>query len=275
MKGREESVAAIICAAGSSNRMGGAKKEYLPFPENDIPSKKSPAKKQLSVLGAAVKAFASCPGIYPIVIVLPEREKRADRARFSGVILEELRLIDPYCNPASSGSEEQGRILFVSGGPTRRASVHNALSFLAQYSPSYVLIHDGARPWIKKPLIQKIINAAKQYGAVIPALPLTETPKELSGPLVSGGRPLLDGPGNYIKRHLKRAELCTAQTPQGFKFSGILAAHEKAARKEKREPAFEYTDDAEVWAEFIGKVAVISGDAANRKITYPEDLRLR
>jgi len=75
----------------------------------------------------------------------------------------------------------------------------------------------------------------------------------------------------FIERHLIRENVYTAQTPQGFAFPEILAAHEKAAKREEQD-GFEYTDDAEVWGEFAGQVAVIPGDSENRKITYPEDI---
>lgn len=245
------SVAAVICAAGSSRRMGGVKKEYLPLKPG------LGEQKPLTVLYAAVSEFSVCSEIGPIVVTLPPNYADKENAVLSG-LMEELRLIDPQ------------RIMFVEGGPTRRVSVHNALSHLEQYNPSYVLIHDGARPWIKKSLIENVISAVIKYGAVIPALPLTETPKELYSSLETNDLPA-SAAGNFIKRHLRRAELCLAQTPQGFKFGEILFAHEKAAEKEKQGHA-EYTDDAELWGEFIGEVAVIPGDPENRKITYPEDL---
>jgi 2-C-methyl-D-erythritol 4-phosphate cytidylyltransferase len=124
-----------------------------------------------------------------------------------------------------------------------------------------VLIHDGCRPWISVSLIRAVMEAAPLYRAVIPALPLAETPKEIDAP---EGRPL------FISRHLRRSSVFAAQTPQAFSFAEICAAHEKAAEKERR--GFEYTDDAEIWGEFCGRVAVIPGEAANRKITFPEDL---
>ena len=254
MRVREISIAAVICAAGSSSRMRGIKKEYLPLPPP------SPSGKPVTVLGAAVSAFASSTQIGPIVVtVTPDSENGINAAKAS--LPEELRSNEQSGNP-------QQRIFFVPGGPTRRASVYNALKFLESHNPAYVLIHDGARPWIKGDLIEKIIKAAISYGAVIPALPLIETPKEFSGfpePAAGPEVPAL------IKRHLRRTELCTAQTPQGFRFPEILTAHEKAREKEEREN-YEYTDDAEVWGEFIGQVAVIPGDPENRKITYPEDL---
>jgi len=224
------SVAAVICAAGASMRMGGVKKEFLPMPE-----------KPLTVLGSALSAFTACPRISRVVIA-----------------------VSPGSRVEILVGDVQGRVLFADGGDTRRASVHNALLRLAPFNPSYVLIHDGARPWIQPELIERIIDAAIKYGAVIPALPLTETPKELENSEGGGA-----GEKAFIKRHLKRVTICAAQTPQGFKFPEILAAHEKAAAREA-----EYTDDAEVWGEFIGRVAVIPGDPKNKKITYPEDLSL-
>jgi 2-C-methyl-D-erythritol 4-phosphate cytidylyltransferase len=154
-------------------------------------------------------------------------------------------------------------LLFVPGGPNRRGSVHNSLRMLQNYQPPWVLIHDGARPWVKIELIEGIILALSQHGAAIPLLPLVETPKEVDfSSLQDTG---------IITRHLKRKNLGIAQTPQGFTFPEILRAHERAAERESLEN-IEYTDDAEVWGEFIGPVAVIPGDAENRKITFPRDL---
>ena len=232
--------------------MGGRKKEYLPLEDG------------LSVLGSAVSAFASCQRIGPIVILLPSIQKKEDRPILSKVS-EELRQIYPYTRDQYESNRRC--LLFVTGGQTRRASVYNALMQLDELHPSYVLIHDGARPWIKKPLIENIIDAVVKYDAVIPALEMTETPKELYWQLQPK-----DAGDNFIKTHLKRMTHCLAQTPQAFKFPEILISHNKAAVMEKRN-AVEYTDDAEIWAEFMGKVAVISGDPDNRKITYPEDIR--
>jgi len=240
MQPTETSIAAIVCAAGSSRRMGCKKKEYLSLPYIAAGS-------PLTVLGTVVSAFASLPQIRPIVIAVPPGEESQARS----------------CLPKELQAETE-RVYFVSGGKTRRASVHNALLFLAGYKPSYVLIHDGARPWIKRELIEKIAEATIKYRAAIPALPLVETPKELDSST---------GEVRFIKRHLRRENLCAVQTPQGFAFPEILAAHEKAAKREEQY-GFEYTDDAEVWGEFAGQVAVIPGDTENRKITYPEDLEM-
>jgi 2-C-methyl-D-erythritol 4-phosphate cytidylyltransferase len=245
--------AAVITAAGASARMeGGAspesgrgKKEYRP-----LDGRFDGAGKPLTVLGAAVSAFAAFTEIKTIVITVPQD---AETGEFAARRALPSRFFD------GGGAE----VLFVPGGKTRRASVHHALSLLAAYYPRYVLIHDGARPWVDAPLIQRIMEAALDYNAVLPLLPLVETPKE-----IVSGTPA--GPF-FVKRHLRRAHIGTAQTPQGFAFPEILRAHEKAAARELAE-GFEYTDDAEVWGEFCGPVAVVPGSPENRKITFPGDL---
>jgi 2-C-methyl-D-erythritol 4-phosphate cytidylyltransferase len=238
--------AAIICAAGRSSRMGGVKKEYCPLPCTDK-----------TVLAGAVAAFSVFPCLTTIVITVPEAGEAAARSALPPGLLEAQR----------------PKIVFVPGGETRRASVHKALSALCQYRPCYVLIHDGSRPWVSPALILRVMEAVRQYQAVIPLLPLIETPKETDAFFAVEQSAISGGPV-YIKRHLCRSFIGTAQTPQAFAFREILSAHEKAAQKEI-EGAYEYTDDAEVWGEFIGPVAVISGEPENRKITFPEDLKTR
>ena len=251
-------VAAVICAAGLSVRMGGLKKEYCPLP-------RSPARageRALTVLGAAVSAFAAVRAVSIIVIAVPPNAETGEAAARKALPPELL-----------AGGRPP--ILFVPGGRTRRASVHHALSLLTVYTPRYVLIHDGGRPWVSPALIERLIAAVRQHHAVIPLLPLTETPKETDTPIArasAGGLMARNGAAPvFIRRHLKRATTGAAQTPQAFAFPEILSAHEKAATYESLDHA-EYTDDAEVWGAFCGPVAVIPGESENRKITFPEDL---
>jgi 2-C-methyl-D-erythritol 4-phosphate cytidylyltransferase len=241
-------VAAVIAAAGASSRMGGVKKEYQPLTPRS-PEDFDGDGKHLSVLGAAALAFASSPRIRLLVIVFPAEGEGGNSGGESAVRASlHPRLFE----------REKPLLLFVPGGPSRRASVHRALSLLENYNPAYVLIHDGARPWVDAALIERTIDAAIAYRAVVPVLPLTETPKELDE-------------AGFVRRHLKRAQVGGAQTPQGFAFPDILRAHEEAEKRERLE-GIEYTDDAEVWGEFRGPVAVIPGSPANRKITYLGDL---
>ena len=220
--------------------MGGVKKEYRILPGTDG-----------TVLNRTVSAFAAQPCISRIIITVPDKphigEAAARQALAPGLF-----------------AGEQPHISFVSGGSTRRASVLNALLALAAYKPSYVLIHDGCRPWVSGRLIQEIIDAVQEHGAVIPMLPLIDTPKEIN-------HPFNQGPGlPVITRDLCRSLTGLAQTPQAFEYAGILAAHETAQREDTG--LCIYTDDAQVWGEFCGPVAVVPGEAENRKITFPGDL---
>jgi 2-C-methyl-D-erythritol 4-phosphate cytidylyltransferase len=243
-------IAAIICAAGASTRMGGIKKEYCPLPGGD----------GLTVLGKTVLAFAAIPEIKNIVITVPANGSPSTE----GATAAQKALA-----PSAMGKLVEGecRVHFIDGGVTRQASVFNALSMLATEknirAPDYVLIHDGARPWVSISLIQRIIAEVKKSRAVIPLLPLTETPKTTDTPLDNSS----DGPV-VITQHLRRAFVGGAQTPQGFAFPEILAAHQQA----KDNAQIEYTDDAEIWGAFCGPVAAIPGEPENRKITFPEDI---
>jgi 2-C-methyl-D-erythritol 4-phosphate cytidylyltransferase len=251
-------IAAVICAAGSSTRMNsgqarGEKKEYRLMPQT------ADAGGGLTVLGAAVSAFTAVSQISVIVIAAPD-DPAAGEAAARKALPQKLLA----CGALPP-------VLFTAGGKTRRASVYNALALLAPRKPDYVLIHDGARPWVSSRLIERLIAAVQKHKAVIPLLPLTETPKELLAPLpaFSGGDE--DAAPVFINRHLKRSLTGAAQTPQAFAFPQILAAHEAAALREAAD-GVQYTDDAEVWAAFCGQVAAIPGIPENRKITVPQDL---
>jgi 2-C-methyl-D-erythritol 4-phosphate cytidylyltransferase/2-C-methyl-D-erythritol 4-phosphate cytidylyltransferase/2-C-methyl-D-erythritol 2,4-cyclodiphosphate synthase len=217
--------------------MGGSKKEYRFLDQVDKEGN------PLSVLASSVQTFSSIKEITHIVITVPNDPLNGEDAA--------RKIIPSYLLNNPIGPQ----IFFVAGGESRQSSVYKALSFLKTFNPDYVLIHDGARPWLDAALIERAMKGMIEQKAVLPVTPLIETPKEI------------DAHGNVI-RHLKRSSIVSAQTPQGFSFVEILAAHEKAAEQKNKE----YTDDAEVWGEFIGPVAAISGDVLNKKITFPEDL---
>src|ERR1700692_1077156 len=140
------------------------------------------------------------------------------------------------------------------GGATRQASVHAGLEALAAQPPDIVLIHDAARPFVSAALISRAIDAAGRTGAAVPAIPVTDTIK-------------LVGEAGHVEATPERARLRIAQTPQAFRFEVILAAHRRAARDGRND----FTDDAAI-AEWAGlTVATFEGDAANMKLTTPED----
>lgn len=138
----------------------------------------------------------------------------------------------------------------VFGGDTRQASVLAGLEALADAAPTVVLIHDAARAFVSAAVIDGVIDAVLATGdGAIPALPVTDTLKR---------------GGDVVEATVDRAGLNRAQTPQGFPYSTILAAHQRA-----REEAL--TDDAAV-AEAAGlAVRLVAGEEDNVKLTTAED----
>ena len=217
----------VICAAGSSTRFGSSvKKEYLPLETG-------------TVLSTCVKKFINALNISALVITVPHNgTEQAKAALFN----------DPSINYPEN-------IFFTEGGSTRQESVYNALLTLQSLKnpPEYVLIHDGARPFVTEKIITDTINAAILHGAAAPGTTPVDTQK------------LLDE-NNFIVEHLQRSRMSAIQTPQGFKLKELLEAHQKALKDNK-----EYTDDTEIWGKYCGKVMAVQGDAANKKITYASD----
>ncbi|MBD8064648.1 bifunctional 2-C-methyl-D-erythritol 4-phosphate cytidylyltransferase/2-C-methyl-D-erythritol 2,4-cyclodiphosphate synthase [Devosia sp. PTR5] len=141
----------------------------------------------------------------------------------------------------------------VLGGATRQASVLEGLKTLAPHRPDLVLIQDAARPFASAQLIEDVLGALDEYDGALPALPVTDTIKRSLN-------------GRDVVATEDRRQLAAAQTPQGFRFEQIFSAHMRASAVRR-----EFTDDAEI-AEWAGlRVAMVSGDTNNIKITHPED----
>jgi 2-C-methyl-D-erythritol 4-phosphate cytidylyltransferase/2-C-methyl-D-erythritol 2,4-cyclodiphosphate synthase len=143
----------------------------------------------------------------------------------------------------------------VAGGATRQASVLAGLRCLAAVRPEFVLIHDAARPFITPDVLGRVMEALAAHDAVIPALPVVDTLKRV-------------GSAGIITGTADRTGLWRAQTPQGFRYVKILAAHEAAAGRAD----LDFTDDAAI-AEWAGlPVAVVHGAERNFKVTTREDM---
>src|SRR5215470_930443 len=181
------------------------------------------------VLRHAVSALAGHQRIAEVLVVIrPE-----DRARFEQAVAG-LAVLPP-----------------VGGGATRQDSVRLGLEALAPRRPDRVLIHDGARPFPDQALVDRIIDGLDRAAAAIPCLPLNDTIKRAEN--------------GAIRETIDRSSLWRAQTPQGFQFDAILAAHRAAVGRR-------LTDDAAV-AEAAGLAPlVVAGSEDNLKITTPQDL---
>ena len=139
----------------------------------------------------------------------------------------------------------------VIGGETRQDSVRLGLESLADQPPEWVLIQDGARPFAKPLLISRVIAALRHHHGAVPAIPVADTLKRVRE--------------DRVEETVDREGLYRAQTPQGFAFESILAAH-------RRFEGQAMTDDAAL-AEAAGLVvAMVEGDEGNIKVTAKEDL---
>ncbi|MBB99513.1 MAG: bifunctional 2-C-methyl-D-erythritol 4-phosphate cytidylyltransferase/2-C-methyl-D-erythritol 2,4-cyclodiphosphate synthase [Rhodobacteraceae bacterium] len=223
--------AALVVAAGRGSRAGSgdAPKQYRLV--GGMP-----------VLRRTLLALSSAPSIDAIQVVIHRDDMPLYEACVAGLSLP--CVLHPP----------------VVGGDTRQQSVLAGLRALGPHAPHHVLIHDAARPFVTRTVIEATVAAlAAGEAGVIAALPVVDTLKRAQG----------DGAGDmHIAETVDRTPLRAAQTPQGFRFATILDAHERAAR----EGASELTDDAAV-AQWAGEtVRFVAGDPANVKITTAEDL---
>lgn len=183
----------------------------------------------IPVIRRAVEAFLTHSSIDHVQLVIRPKDIELYNAVFDGLAL-----------PAP-----------VYGGDTRQDSARLGLESLVTMAPDSVLIHDGARPFVDEALIDRTLAALAGASAAVPALPVTDTLKR--------------GDGRLVVETVSREGLWRAQTPQGFRFADILAAHRAAAGNA-------LTDDAMV-AEAIGlSVAIVAGSEDNVKITTEDDM---
>ena len=151
----------------------------------------------------------------------------------------------------------------VAGGKERYHSVFCGLETLKERGrmPDYVMIHDGARPFLNDGIIQRCAEAAEEFHACTAGMPVKDTIKIADECL-------------FARQTPERKYVWQIQTPQVFEFPLIYRAYEELLRREKRGEAFSVTDDAMAVETFMNKkVKLIPGSYYNIKITTPEDLK--
>lgn len=228
---KERNIYAVVPAAGRSSRMDSAtNKQFLKV-------------RGIPVLARTLMTFDRSHLIDGIVVVCGASETEMVRDLCSRYVISKLLLI-------------------VDGGPTRQHSVRNALEALEGFigndkaGSAYVLIHDGARPFLSDRVLSECVEALSSAEACICAVPVKDTIK----------RSDTDG---FVDETIPRDRLWSVQTPQGFFLKDILEMHRKAAELPEV-----FTDDASV-AEYFGvKVKIVNGDYTNIKITTRDDLIL-
>ncbi len=146
-----------------------------------------------------------------------------------------------------------GKAKVVLGGDTRQDSVRLALG---NAECDYVLIHDGARPYITKKSVDHILASLSNNPSVTLGVKVKETIQEVEG--------------NYVVKTLDRSNLIITQTPQGFNKKILIEAHDIALKRE-----YYGTDDTVLLEEFMyTKAAFIEGDYRNIKLTTIGDIKL-
>ncbi len=173
-------------------------------------------------------------------------------------LFSQMEEIEEIIIPASLGlipilenmTKEYKNIKIIQGGKNRQESVYNALSAIEECD--FVLIHDAARPLIKKETILKTIEQVKEQKAVTVAVKTIDTIKVVDEDL-------------KIIKTLKRDNLWNIQTPQAFEYKLILKAHEDLKGES-------FTDDAGLIEFLGGSVFIVEGEYSNFKITTIEDL---
>ncbi len=213
---------AVIVCGGRGSRMGAAvNKVYLPLGKSTI-------------LARTLSAFIGLEQIAEIIIVY-----HPDDHQLLKSVLE---------------SVDSQKIKTALAGKERQNSVYNGL-LACNPEHQLVLIHDGARPFISQQLIVDIIERTKKAGAVVPAMALVDTIKEVEH--------------DTIKRTVDRDSLVAVQTPQAFYLTEIIKLYQQAQTAD-----YKFTDDASLYEHFGKEVEIIAGQKINFKITTADDMLL-
>ena len=213
-------IQAIVPAAGAGKRLKAAASKPL------VLIKGTP------LLIYSLKAFEQCSLIHSVIVVAPKKNIK----EFQKVI-KDFKIKKVAC--------------CVAGGKRRCDSVLNGLRRLDK-DTDFVVIHDGARPFLTVELLKRCITAAQRHKAVVAAVPMKPTVKRVTKSFV-------------IKETLNRDELWEIQTPQVFAKEIIVKAY-------KHLGASAPTDDAQLVENMGVETRVVEGSYQNIKITTKEDL---
>ena len=217
-------VGVIIPAAGFGTRMKAAlPKQFLELAGEPI-------------LVRTIRVFLTHPLVHSVVVALPAEHLESGRKQIL----------------SSFADTRQQQLIFTPGGDTRQQSVQNGLKALPEPVKS-VLVHDGARPMVTAGVIDRCIAGIEDHGAVIAAVPVKDTLKEVDG--------------TTIIHTVDRSRLWQAQTPQAMRRELLEQAYRHA-----ESTRFIGTDEASLLEHAGIAVSVVEGSEQNIKITRPEDL---
>ena len=216
---------AIITAAGHGRRMRESrKKQFLMLGE-------------VPIIVHTLQTFQESASINEIVLVVPD----------DGI---------DYCKQNIVNNYKFTKVeKIVSGGEKRQESVFNGLKSVSR-EIDLVVVHDGVRPFLSKPILENSIKKAKEKGSVVVAIPVKDTLMKISDKgMVTEGQ--------------NRDSIWRIQTPQVFKKEILISAFEKALKDN-----FCGTDESTLVTRLGIPVYVVNGSELNIKITTPEDIVL-
>lgn len=217
-------IAAIIVAGGSGKRMGTTiKKQFIKLEGKEV-------------LARTIEAFSNCEEISEIIVVTGAE----DIEKVNKEIIQRYEL------------KKVSKV--VAGGKERQDSVYNGL-MATDKDVEYVMIHDGARPFISNKVLQVAITETMKYKATIVAVPVKDTIKQIDSTL------------GIVEKTPEREKLWIVQTPQSFERQLLLDAYKEASQK-----GLQVTDDSMIVEAYGTPVHVVLGEYTNIKITTPEDL---
>lgn len=187
------------------------------------------------VLRHSLDTFLECTGLLNLKVVI-----HPDHEMFYREAVHGLNLPSP-----------------VIGGKSRKESCLNGLiSYAHLSSEDPILVHDAARPFVTARDILNVVETLQAHSSVTLGVPICDTLRRA-------------GIDNVLEAHIDRASAWAIQTPQGFRFGPLLAAHKTFANRD------DFTDDCSVIEAAGVKTTIIPGNRHNIKITWPEDLTER
>lgn len=224
---------AVILAGGMGTRVGGnTPKQLLPLSDGR------------SVLEHSVDAFEAASCIDEIVIVMhPEWIKEA----------EEL---------CRRNTWQKVRQIIAGGSERWESSWHAIQAFSGQLSEISLWLHDAARPFVSQRILSDVAKALETHAAVTVGVPVTDTLYKVRRDDVRGTK--------EVEAIPSRADFMRAQTPQAFHLDVLKNAFERALAQGQ----VAVTDDVGIVQAYMPEqtIFIVSGEEANRKITYAEDL---
>ena len=225
---------AVILAGGMGTRVGG-----------NIPKQLIPLSDGRSVLEHSVDAFEAASCIDEIVIVMhPEWLKEAEQL-------------------SRRNAWQKVRQIIAGGSERWESSWHAIQAFSGQLSDISLWLHDAARPFVSQRILADVAEALETHAAVTVAVPVTDTLYKVRRDDVRGTKEVETIPS--------RADFMRAQTPQAFHLDVLQKAFERALAQGQ----VAVTDDVGIVQAYMPEqpIFVVSGEEANRKITYAEDLK--